>query len=99
MLIPLADILYLKAELKYVTVRTSAREFLIEESLTRLETEFDETFIRIHRNCLVARARIHEIGILPGDDDGHFVRLEGLNERLLVSRRQYSALREKIKQI
>ena len=95
-LIPLADILYLKAELKYVTVRTPAREFLIEDSLTRLETEFDETFIRIHRNCLVARARIREIGVLPGDDDGHFLRLEGLNERLLVSRRQYSALREKI---
>ncbi|MGV8989941.1 MAG: LytR/AlgR family response regulator transcription factor [Thiobacillus sp.] len=98
-LIPLADILYLKAELKYVTVSTPEREFLIEESLTRLETEFDQTFIRIHRNCLVARARIREIGILPGDEDGHFLRLEGLNERLLVSRRQYSALREKLKSI
>lgn len=95
-LIPVADILYLKAELKYVTVRTSAREFLIEESLTRLENEFGEAFLRIHRNCLVARARIREIGKLPGDEDGHFLRLEGLNERLMVSRRQYSTLREKI---
>ena len=95
-LIPVADILYLKAELKYVTVRTPAREFLIEESLTRLENEFGEAFLRIHRNCLVARARIREIGKLPGDEDGHFLRLEGLNERLMVSRRQYSALREKI---
>ena len=95
-LIPVADILYLKAELKYVTVRTPAREFLIEESLTRLENEFGEAFLRIHRNCLVARARIREIGKLPGDEDGHFLRLEGLNERLMVSRRQYSTLREKI---
>src|SRR5262245_61448700 len=31
-LIPLADIIYLKAELKYVTVKTAAREHLIEES-------------------------------------------------------------------
>ena len=98
-LIPLADILYLKAELKYVTVRTAAREFLIEESLTHLETEFDEAFLRIHRNCLVARARVREIGKLPGDEDGHFLRLDGLEERLMVSRRQYSALREKIKSI
>jgi two-component system response regulator AlgR len=98
-LIPVADILYLKAELKYVTVRTVAREFLIEESLTRLESEFAEAFLRIHRNCLVATARIREIGKLPGDDDGHFLRLDGLEERLPVSRRQYSALREKIKLI
>jgi len=98
-LIPVDDILYLKAELKYVTVRTPAREFLIEESLTHLENEFDPVFLRIHRNCLVARARIREIGKLPGDEDGHFLRLDGLDERLMVSRRQYSALREKIKSI
>jgi two-component system response regulator AlgR len=98
-LIPVTDILYLKAELKYVTVRTPAREFLIEESLTRLESEFDEAFLRIHRNCLVATARIREVGKMPGDDDGHFLRLDGLDERLPVSRRQYSALREKIKHI
>lgn len=98
-LIPVADILFLKAELKYVTVRTPAREFLIEESLTRLESEFGEAFLRIHRNCLVATARIREVGKMPGDDDGHFLRLDGLDERLPVSRRQYSVLREKIKQI
>jgi len=96
-LIPVADILYLKAELKYVSVYTAAREFLIEESLTRLESEFGDAFLRIHRNCLVARARIREIGKLPGDDEGHFLRLDGLGERLMVSRRQYSTLREKIK--
>jgi two-component system response regulator AlgR len=96
-LIPLADILYLKAELKYVTIRTAAREYLLEESLTRLEEEFGESFVRIHRNCLVAAARIREIGKLPGADDGHFLRLEGLDETLTVSRRQYSAFRERVK--
>jgi two-component system response regulator AlgR len=39
------------------------------------------------------------MGKLPGEDDGHFLRLEGLDERLPVSRRQYSALREIIKSI
>ena len=96
-LIPLDDILYLKAELKYVTIRTVAREFLLEESLSRLEEEFGETFLRIHRNCLVARARIREVGKLPGADEGHSLRLEGLAEHLVVSRRQYSAFRERIR--
>ncbi len=57
-LIPVADVIYLKAELKYVTVRTATREYLIEESLTRLEQEFGERFVRVHRNCLVARAAV-----------------------------------------
>lgn len=96
-LIPVADILYFKAELKYVTVRTAEREFLLEESLVRLENEFGDAFVRIHRNCLVARHRIREIGKAPGEDEGHFLRLDGLDERLPVSRRQYSALREKIR--
>ncbi|MEW6118671.1 MAG: LytTR family DNA-binding domain-containing protein [Pseudomonadota bacterium] len=96
-LIPVEEILYLKAELKYVTVRTAAREFLLEESLTRLESEFGDTFVRIHRNCLVAGARIREIGKQPGEEEGHFLRLEGLDERLAVSRRQYSVLRERIR--
>jgi two-component system response regulator AlgR len=96
-LIPVNDILYLKAELKYVTVRTAAREYLLEESLTRLEAEFGEIFVRIHRNCLVAGTRIREIGKLPGDEEGHFLRLDGLDERLAVSRRQYSSLRDRMR--
>jgi two-component system response regulator AlgR len=96
-LIPLVEILYLKAELKYVTVCTAARDYLLEESLTRLEAEFAETFVRIHRNCLVAAARIREVGKLAGVDEGHFLRLEGLDETLPVSRRQYSAFRETLK--
>ena len=54
-LVPVDDIVYLRAELKYVTIRTAAREHLTEESLTSLESEFGERFVRIHRNALVAR--------------------------------------------
>jgi two-component system response regulator AlgR len=93
-LIPVDDILYLKAEAKYVTVKTPVREFLIEESLIRLESEFAEKFIRIHRNCLVARNRVAEIGKQPGEQDAHYLRLSGLIETLAVSRRQYSNLRD-----
>ena len=57
-LVPLEQVVYLKAELKYITVRTREREFLIEESLTSLEEEFNDRFVRIHRNALVARPSI-----------------------------------------
>jgi two-component system response regulator AlgR len=52
------EVIYLKAELKYVTLRTRAGEHVVEEPLVALEREFAERFVRIHRNCLVARAAI-----------------------------------------
>ncbi len=57
-LVPVDDVLYLKAELKYLTVRTMAKEYLLEESLTKLEEEFGDMFTRIHRNSLVATRAI-----------------------------------------
>ena len=54
LLVPIEKVIYLRAELKYITVRTAEREYLIEESLTNLESEFGERFVRLHRNCLVA---------------------------------------------
>jgi len=94
-LVPLADVLYLKAELKYVTVRTGEREYLIEESLARLEEEFAGLFIRIHRNCLVARQRIRGFERLVGDEAeaSWAVLIEGCEEKLPVSRRQWTQVK------
>lgn len=58
LLVPINEIIYLRAELKYITVRTAEREYLLEESLTHLEQEFGDIFVRLHRNCLVANAYI-----------------------------------------
>lgn len=98
-LIPVGDIVYLKAELKYVTVRTAQREYLIEESLTRLEQEYAERFVRVHRNCLVARAAIRGFErATDGEGDGgegHWaVLLQGCGEKIAVSRRQQHIVRE-----
>jgi two-component system, LytTR family, response regulator AlgR len=95
-LVPVREILFLRAEQKYVTVRTRAREHLIEEALVALEREFAESFVRIHRNCLVARAAIRGFERAPGEDEEpHWlVVLDGLEERLPVSRRQWPLLRE-----
>jgi len=93
-LVPIEEVLYLRAEMKYVTVRTTEREYLIEESLTALEREFVARFVRIHRSCLVAKAAI--AGFEKGGDEGEsgwLVRLKGGAERLPVSRRQWTTVK------
>lgn len=103
MLVPVEDVVYLRAELKYVTVRTDAREYLLEESLTRLEEEFAARFVRIHRNALVAVAAIagfEKGAAAEADGDGGAqwqVVLRGCAERLPVSRRQWGAVKDLVK--
>ncbi len=95
LLIPIDQVLYLRAEMKYVTVRTAEREYLIEESLTALEKEYAARFVRIHRNCLVARAAIS--GFEKGGDEGEsgwLLKVEGVDEKLPISRRQMSIVKE-----
>ena len=96
MLVPVSDIIYLRAELKYVTIKTAQREYLIEESLTNLENEFGEYFLRIHRACLVARNAILGFErVAEEGSDGHWVvLLNGSDEKLPVSRRQQQIIRE-----
>ena len=95
-LIPVVDVVYLKAELKYVTAKTPARDYLIEESLTRLEEEYGERFVRVHRNCLVARAAIRGFERAAGEGgETHWaVLLAGVDERIAVSRRLQHLVRE-----
>ena len=94
-LVPIAEILYLRAELKYLTVRTAAREYLVEESLTRLEEEFADAFVRIHRNCLVARAAIAGFEKNAEESEsGWAVVIKATGEKLPVSRRQHHVIKE-----
>lgn len=99
LLVPLADILYLRAEQKYVTARTAEREYLIEESLTHLESEFSSSFLRIHRNCLVARAALAGVSrdIQPDGETSWAILLRDLPEKLPVSRRQWPQVKALLK--
>lgn len=95
--------LYLKAEAKYVTLRTREREYLLEGSLSALEQEFAAQFIRVHRNALVAREAI--IGVERGaqvvDADSEIdkaqeswqVILQHIDDRLPISRRQWAGVK------
>lgn len=96
-LIPIEHVLYLRAELKYITVRTVEREYLTEESLSALEKEFAARFIRIHRNCLVAKNEIvgFEKVVDEKSGDSHWtVNLRNLHEMLPISRRQQFIVKE-----
>lgn len=94
--VPLAEVLYLKAELKYVTLRTARRALLLDESLAELEERVGDRFLRIHRNALVARNAV--VALERRDDgegsEGWAVRIAPTDEWLAVSRRQLVAVRE-----
>jgi two-component system, LytTR family, response regulator AlgR len=96
--VPVADVLYLRAELRYVTARTREREYLLDESLVKLEEEFAADFLRIHRNCLVSRAHLEGFHRHNDAGEGHWqAQLRDWPERLPVSRRQMHVVREFVK--
>ncbi len=96
--VPLSEVLYFKAELKYITVRTMSRSYILDGSLNELEGRYAGQFMRIHRNALIARRAVRalEKHFDPEEGDGWAVRLNGIDELVAVSRRQLGAVREAI---
>lgn len=93
-LIPVEDILFLKAELKYTTIKTIDKEYLTEEPLIGLEEEFGDHFVRIHRNCLIPRAKLRGFERDRSEEHGWVAIVEGVQEKLPVSRRQWAHIRD-----
>lgn len=96
--VPLSEVLYFKAELKYVTVRTASRSHILDGALSELEGKYAGAFMRIHRNALVARRAVRALEKHhdPVEGDGWAVRINGIPELLAVSRRQLATVREAI---
>jgi two-component system response regulator AlgR len=94
--VPLAEVVYLKAELKYITLRTADRSLILDGSLSEIEERHGAHFLRIHRNALVARPLVRALEKHFDDEEGEgwAVRLQGVEEALAVSRRQLAAVRE-----
>lgn len=93
--VPLPEVLYFKAELKYVTVRTLHRSYILDGSLNELEVRFAEQFLRVHRNALISKRAVRalEKHYEPEEGEGWAVRLMGIDELVAVSRRQLAAVR------
>ena len=96
--VPILEVLYFKAELKYITVRTAQKSYILDASLSELEERHAGKFLRVHRNALVARhaVRALEKHYDAEEGEGWAVRLNGVEDLLAVSRRQLSAVREAI---
>lgn len=114
--VPLGDVLYFKAELKYVTVRTAHKSYILDGALNELESRYGAQFLRIHRNALVAKHAMRALeryvernadravdrdpddAVADGsaEVEGWAVRLHGVDDALLVSRRQLAAVRAAI---
>jgi two-component system, LytTR family, response regulator AlgR len=99
--VPVSEVLYFKAELKYVTLRTAAHTYVLDEALTDLEQRLGERFLRVHRNALVARHAVRALERRTmageGDEEGGetwAVCMAPVDEWLAVSRRQVAAVRE-----
>lgn len=94
-LIPIENITLFRADQKYISVFHKHGELLIDEPLKDLEEEFDNQFVRVHRNALVSVKAI--CGFEKMDDGGYALRLQGFDERVPVSRRHVAAVRKLVK--
>lgn len=94
--VPISEVVYLKAELKYITLRTAGRSLILDGALSEIEERHGAHFLRVHRNALVARRLVRALEKHYDDEEGEgwAVRLQGVDEALAVSRRQLPALRE-----
>ena len=96
-LIPVHDVRYFQADQKYVTVRHSEGEIIVDETLRELEDEFGEQFVRVHRNALVASKFVIGLDRLA---NGHYqIRLNGIEDTVDISRRHVAAVRKFIKKL
>lgn len=102
LLIAVDEVLYFRAELKYVTVRTQSKSYLLEMSLNQLEQNYADRFVRVHRNALVAKhaiagyekQRIQQNA--ETEEPGELswvVLIKGIPETLVVSRRHQHMIR------
>lgn len=90
------EVLYLKAELKYTTVRTANNSYILNTALSELEEKYAAHFLRVHRNALVAQHAIHSLlrHVDPVEGEGWALRVKGVGDLLMVSRRQLAAVRQ-----
>jgi two-component system response regulator AlgR len=96
-LVPIEDVRYFQADQKYVTMRHSGGELLIDETLQELETEFGTRFIRVHRNALVSTKHIE--GLERNEDGQYQIRLRDVPVGIDISRRHVSAIRRYIQKL
>ena len=96
-LVPIEDVIYFRAEEKYVVVRHRDGQLLIDDPLKSLEAEFSQRFLRVHRNSLVAMSWVQGLERIPG---GRYeIHFRGIDDRVEVSRRLATSVRRRLKEM
>jgi two-component system response regulator AlgR len=96
LLIAMADVICLIAEVKYTTVFFTDGKTVINDSLVDLEKRFPEEMMRIHRNALVAPGRIR--GLEKRSSGATHLLLDGAEFAPEVSRRKLSLIRKYVRE-
>lgn len=96
-LLPLEQVRCFRSDQKYVSVLHPGGELLIEDSLKELEDEFAADFIRVHRNALVALRYV--IALEKNEDGSAALLLDGMPEKIQISRRHLADVRKTLKHL
>jgi two-component system response regulator AlgR len=88
----LADVLYVQAEAKYLTVHTREGEWLLEDSLVRLGLRLAPHLLRIHRALLINVQHLR--GLQRAADGRVWATVDGAAAPLPVSRRLAAAVQQ-----
>ncbi len=86
----LRDVIYFRAEQKYVVAVHRTGEALLRESLQQLEQAWPTYFVRAHRNTLIAR---HSLLGVVRDGAGHRASLHETPDSPQISRRHLPAVK------
>ncbi len=90
---PVQNIIYFQAEQKYVMAYAKDKQLLMDDTLKSLEERFADSFLRIHRNALVAKDKI--IGLTKKNGQ-HRLILQDMQEQLEISRRHFADIKSLI---
>ena len=93
----MADVICMHAEDKYTTVIHTNGQLVIDQSLLDLENEHADVLVRVHRSTLVAIKCIRALEKTP--NGGHYLHLEGCEDRPQVSRRNLPTIRKLIREL
>lgn len=89
--IAVKDVMFFKADMKYVSVATEKKEYLINSSLTKIE-ESMPTFIKVHRRYLVNPSFVQKVH----KRENHWILILSNGDRIPVSRRQQHEVENKL---
>lgn len=94
-LVPVDEVRFFRAEHKYVVARHGEGELVLDEALSALEQEFEQEFLRVHRNALAALAHVRALE--KNDSGGYRLRFDGIDDAVEVSRRCLPDVRHALK--